>query len=152
DAHRYEHIYSPVAVAETLRHHADDRVGIIVDRNALACDGRIGAESPLPQPLAQDHDALAIRRIFLLREAAPDGRIHAQHAKESRGDSDAPDELRFAAARQIDAGADADRGGDAVERLAMLAPEDKFGFARVPETRVRPLRREPHDALRLRVR
>src|SRR5262249_39067581 len=103
----------------------------------------------LPQPVAQDHDALTVRRIFFPREAATNGRIHAQRAKEIRGDSEARDELRLAAARQIDSGADAGRGGDAVERLAMLAPEDKLVFARAPETRVRPIRREPHDAFRL---
>src|SRR5262249_5052019 len=102
-------------------------------------------------PVAQDHDALAVRRIFLLREASPDGRIYAKYAEEIRGNSDATDELRLTATRQIDAGADAYRGGDAVERLTMLAPEDELGFAGVPETRVRPLRREPHDALRLRI-
>src|SRR5215510_10467840 len=34
----------------------------------------------------------------------------------------------------------------------MLAPEDELRFARVPETRVGPISREPHNALRLRVR
>src|SRR5262249_20012370 len=151
DAHRRQHIDTTVAVAEILRQHADDRIRIVVDRNALAGDGRIGAESPLPQPVAQDHDALAVRRIFLLRETAPDGRIHAQYAEEIRGDSDATDELRLTATRQIDAGADAYRGGDAVERLTMLPPEDELGFAGVPETHVRPIRREPHNPLGLRV-
>src|SRR5262249_23070529 len=142
DAHRDEHVQLPVAVPEILRRHADNRVRIAVDRNALARDRRVDAEAPPPQSVAQNRDALAVRRILLLREAAPDGRIHAEDAEEIRADSGAPDELGLAPARKIDAGADPDRSGDAVERPAMLAPEDELRFARVPETRVGPIRGE----------
>src|SRR5262249_21497597 len=73
DAPGHYHAPLPVAVSETLRRHSYYCVGIAVDRNTLARDGRVGAEAPPPQSVAQNRYALAVRRILLLREAAPNG-------------------------------------------------------------------------------
>ncbi len=45
--------------------HADDFVGLAVQRELAADDRRVAAEAPLPEPFAQHDDVSAVRQIFV---------------------------------------------------------------------------------------
>ena len=87
---------------EALGHDADDRVALAIEHHGLSDYVGVGPE-PLPQSIADNHDALARWRIFFFREAAAQCRIDSQHAEEIDRDFNAGHVLGLIAARQVDA-------------------------------------------------
>ena len=58
--------------------HADDRVGLALDVQRAAEDPRVGIEPPVPEGLADDDDAFALRLILLGQEVTPQRGLHAE--------------------------------------------------------------------------
>src|SRR6185503_278326 len=63
------------------RHHPDDRVLISVERHRLIRETGLIAESPLPQTLAQDHDAMLAKGLFFAGKHAAALGGDAKHAE-----------------------------------------------------------------------
>ena len=68
--------------AEPGGHDADDGPGAAVELYGAADDRGVGAESPLPQTVAEDDDGVALRHFILFRaEGAAEGRAHSQQVE-----------------------------------------------------------------------
>jgi len=64
-----------------LRQHADDRVGIAIEGEALPDHTLIAAEASLPQAIAQHDDARFVWIIIRGDQGPPRGRLDAEHLK-----------------------------------------------------------------------
>ena len=85
---------------ERRRHHANDGELEIVHRDDPPDRGRVAVEAAAPQPVAQDDDAPAVRRVFVGAEVAADRRPHAEGVEKIRRDAHAADPLRAAVGQQ----------------------------------------------------
>src|SRR5438093_11682104 len=63
-------------------HDADDLVRFAGDAEVAADDGGIGAETPLPERVAEYHHARAVRPVLVSGEAPAQHRPHAQNREE----------------------------------------------------------------------
>ncbi len=61
---------TPNRKLEVTGHHADDRVGVAVERQRATDDPRVTAEPILPETVGQHHDPLAAQLVFLRQERA----------------------------------------------------------------------------------
>ena len=68
---------------ELARHHADHLVRRVVQRDRAAHHVGRRAEAPLPQPMADDDDARALR-VFVFGEDPSEQRLHAKDGPEIR--------------------------------------------------------------------
>jgi len=111
-----EHVLAPVVVLRRRRqwdpgfdrpelhagrHHADDRVGLAVDRHRPARRERVRPETALPQAVAEDGDLRRPRRVVAGHEAAAARRADAEHVEEVGGDRGGVHRLRLAGPRQV---------------------------------------------------
>src|ERR1039457_5216054 len=70
--------------AEAFRQDSYHRVGLSVQRDLVAYDGRVLAEAPLPQPIAEDGDIPTILELFPWQEQFENGdrkstRLNSSH-------------------------------------------------------------------------
>ena len=63
------------------RQDAHHGVAGAIERQCLSHHLRISSEAPLPEAMAQHHDALLSRRVIGGQQGATDHRLHAQHLK-----------------------------------------------------------------------
>ncbi len=148
--------------AEARGQDADYRATAAARRDRLADDTLVAAVAPLPELVAQQHDAGAARRFVALDEGSPAQRGHAERVEEVRADRRALHALRAFAAREREEGRR--EAGDRLElralappveevRVGSLAPVELFLRVRLPEVdeprRVfegqRPQERRVHD-------
>src|SRR5215469_16420251 len=66
------------------RHHSDDRVPLTIECDAVVEDRRVCAKSCRPQAIAQDHDMVFTRLLFVGRERAAKCRPNAEHVEVPR--------------------------------------------------------------------
>ena len=83
----------PVRIRKPLRHHADDGEQRAVERDRLADNRRVAAETFAPQAMADHRDPVA-RVGGTLRETGAEHRLHAEHGEEVRRRLDRADPLR----------------------------------------------------------
>ena len=75
-----------VGELEPLRHHADDRVAVVVEGNLLADNPWVAAEASLPKPVAENDDARrALLVILFLNGAAMNRRDLKRREDAGRG-------------------------------------------------------------------
>ena len=100
---RHPQLFAVGGVVEARRHHADDVVGPLVERDLTADHGRIAGEAIAPQPVAENDDLLAPGPVFLGREDAAAFRRHVEDAEEAGGHTRADDALGIAVAGHVEA-------------------------------------------------
>ena len=61
-------------VLEPARHHADDVVAVVVERDASAENRRVAAESPPPECVAENGNPRPVDSIIVRLEVAPERR------------------------------------------------------------------------------
>ena len=106
------------------------------ERDGLADDRRIGAESAAPEAVAEDRDLMLAVDFVLRRERAAEDRLLAQHGEERCGDA-LRAHLLGLGARLAQRERAAGDGGDRTRRPAAAPPVDVV------------LRREAADRLRI---
>src|SRR5262249_24123516 len=127
--HRREQIDAGTE-AESRWHDSDDHHRLVVERHRLAEYLLPAAEPPAPQPIAQNRHALPARRVFRVSESASQRRVDAERAEEILRHAQALYVLRFVTAGEIASRATVARiTGHRLERLALLAPEEKLRLA-----------------------
>src|SRR5262245_36544458 len=84
---------------ELWRHHADDRVGFLVQPESAAQDVGASAEALLPQTIANQGNVRRALFGLLRLEGAPQGGRRSQQLKESRGRLNCARHLGFTIAR-----------------------------------------------------
>jgi hypothetical protein len=110
-----------IAEDESGRHHPDHLVAVVVHQQRASENAGVAAVSPLPQPVADDHDRRA-RAILVVGERTADRRMHAEDDEEILADAAA--EQLFGRPIRRDVGRAAARGGDAGERVLPPLPFD----------------------------
>src|SRR5207253_6045469 len=70
----------------------------VVQIDAASDDLRIGVEPAAPEPIAQDDNAAARGRVFVVAEIAAEGGCDAEHREKVRRDAHSCDALRSFAA------------------------------------------------------
>ena len=124
-----------------------------VQRDGAADDRGIAREAPLPQPVAEEGDAVVADLVLVLGERAADERRHPQHREQIGRHARPVQPLRLALAGQIEVG-DGTQRGDVLEHvIARLEVVD----VRHPDVRARQAalgRGAPdvHEPVRLAVR
>ncbi len=85
-AHQARHpdIDRAIRVGILRRHHPDDGVDIAIERQGLARDFAIAAETPLPQPVADQRDRRAAAFPFRRAEASTQQRARSEHLQKVR--------------------------------------------------------------------
>ncbi|HTW47689.1 MAG TPA: hypothetical protein VMD92_07065 [Acidobacteriaceae bacterium] len=71
-------------VLKLVRHHADHRVAIAIERDGAAYDPAIAAEFSLPKPVAHDRDLRPVISVFGGKKVAAQPGRHTQHAQKAR--------------------------------------------------------------------
>ena len=87
---------------ERRGHHAGDRVGGAVNRQAAPDRGWIAAELPQPQRVADHRDPRLARAVLALDERTPEQRRDAKHGKQPIGHFERDGALRLLAADHRD--------------------------------------------------
>src|SRR5262245_3407210 len=90
-----------VAPTKGRGHHADHHVPPAAERDGPAYDVWIASKSPLPQPVTEYHDVVAVGLIFFRQKVPADLRPRAQHREKTVGDAHAAQPLRIARADQV---------------------------------------------------
>ena len=86
----------------------------------------IGAVATLPERMAQEHHLIAAALVLVRTKRAAEERLHVERVEELGGDHLSHDELRLAAARQREPGADVP--AERVERARLtLEVEEVLG-------------------------
>ena len=90
--HLCGHPHGGVAISEPEggRHHPDDRVGSVVERDGLADEGGIAGQA-LPEVVAQHDNRCRTDRVLALLECSSDRGSHAEHVEQIGGHTKAPD-------------------------------------------------------------
>ncbi len=137
---------------ELRPHYADNRVWHAAERDRLADDRPIAAESPTPQSVTQNRDLLVADLVFIFCEAAD--RRHAQHGQHASGNTSAQQALWLGApADQIEIRDRAHRGDvfeHVVARFIVVDVRHRDVAARQsPARRRRP---DVHEPIRIAVR
>jgi hypothetical protein len=83
ESHRREQLQVATQEREPRRQHADHRVRLGVDRQALADHRRTGAEAPAPQPIGDDHDSMRAPALVVGDESASELRRRAERREEA---------------------------------------------------------------------
>src|ERR1041385_4131801 len=85
------------------RHYARNRVTLTCQSNLATQNARAPAEAPLPQFIAEQHDAMSTKLPFLRRKETADRGRDLQHLKKIRCNICALNSLgRFAGCRKIE--------------------------------------------------
>src|SRR5262249_49349535 len=80
------------ASVEALWRNADDGEIALVEPNRLPDQSRISRESPLPQPVTDDHYRMSPwRAVFIRSEGSSQRRAHGQYTEEIARDQRTPD-------------------------------------------------------------
>src|SRR5437016_4826856 len=66
------------------RHHANHCVGFVVERNALADDPCVTAESPAPQFVAEQHHMIFAVNLFLWKKVASQNGLDVEQSEDVR--------------------------------------------------------------------
>ena len=145
---RQQHVRRAIQ-AERRRQHADDRRRDTVDQHAAADHAGVAIEMPLPERVAQDRRARAVRTILLGAEVATERGRDAECRQQSGVDRPCADEVGLAAAGDVDVlrrefRAEPFDAGDAAEQLVLLRRDRR--------PRMRVVIAEHDQALRLRER
>ena len=85
------------------RHHADDGVSFVVEKNILTDDVGRAAEAGLPQTITEDNSSIRAGPILLRQEGAAQNRLHAEQRKKICAHAVSLDFFRFTAANQVEA-------------------------------------------------
>src|SRR5262245_9190850 len=88
---------------EMRRHHADDRIRLRVERQALPDDPGVAIEAPLPQAMTEHDHALGLRAVFLGGEDAPQSRGDPEQREQACRNTHTLDPLRLATPSQAHA-------------------------------------------------
>jgi hypothetical protein len=118
-----------------------------IDGRRAADDRGITTEGTLPQTVADDEYARRITNVLVLREAAPEQRLHSERRKELLRRANHAHALGSIAARERDVGLRV--RGQRLEAAELSMIVDKVGF------RCQPMRRlmtKRHDAIGVRIR
>jgi hypothetical protein len=86
---------------EIRRHHADHRAEPAVQLDGSAHHRGVAAEAALPQPVAEQRDIVAARKVLLRGERPPEQRPTAQRLEEVGRHLGCGNPLRLRAARQV---------------------------------------------------
>src|SRR5579871_4159332 len=73
-------------IVETLRHYADDRVQVVIQRDVPAYDQWIGVEAPAPQCIAQDRHQWTFEALVGFLEISAQRRCDSQSAEVAGAD------------------------------------------------------------------
>src|SRR5262249_54244143 len=87
---------------EASKHHTDNGPEAAIHLDRVVENPGIGSESPSPEPVGEDHDAVLAWGLFLGNKGATDGRRCADNVKEIRGYVEALDFLWSGGAGQVD--------------------------------------------------
>src|ERR1700677_4949361 len=71
-------------VLESLRHHAEDGIKVVVERDLAPYDGAVAAETPPPQRVAEDHHMGTFETIVGFLEVPSERRRDAQRTEVPR--------------------------------------------------------------------
>jgi hypothetical protein len=150
--HRRPELLFTSGEAEMRGHNADDRVRMIVERQALPNNASIAAEAPLPQAMTEHDYALGVGAVFLLRKDAPQRRRDAEQREQAGRNTYALDPLRLATPGQ--AQARAPEGGDLREDSILIAPvnEIRRRYVVVREAELRRSLPHHHEFVRILIR
>src|ERR1700733_1911394 len=105
------------------RKNADHRAWLTAQCEGAAEDSGIGAETSLPQAMAQYHHLGLPRLIFILGEGAAQGGANTEDGKEGRRDARALQLFRFSRAGQRDGSSETDRGHAFEDGIPILPVE-----------------------------
>ena len=108
---------------ERRREHGDNRVRLAVEEHRAAKDARVAAISTLPERLAEDEGALAVRPILVVVERAPNRQPAAERREELARDGTA--EYAFGLAVTGQHAANHHRDGEILERGLPRAPVEE---------------------------
>jgi hypothetical protein len=81
-------------VGQGVGQHADDLVHFAVDPNLAPDDVGIAGEAPLPEPVADQEDAVVAEDRLVVAESAAEPWLDPQDGKEIVGDAEAAGHLR----------------------------------------------------------
>ena len=105
---------------EARRRNPDDGVGLLIQQDLPADDGRVRSEPPFPQPVADD-DAAVVARLFLVgSEGAALCRCDTQQLEEARRDAVGLHSLGLDVSGE--GGIPALPGGEALHGARLVAP------------------------------
>ena len=93
---------------------------MIVQRDGASDDVRVCPEPPPPEPVAENHDAVAPRSIFAFQERSSNRRRQTHRGQVARRDEDGLDRLRLTRAGQVEG--DAARDGHVLEHVVRVVP------------------------------
>ncbi len=97
---------------------------LFVEQNIFADDRGIGAETALPQPIANDRNLIVANLIFFGDEVAAEDRLDAKQTEEICGSVDAENLFGFIGAGEVvEPGAP---GGELFEGMVLIAPIEKL--------------------------
>ena len=85
-------------IVEALRHNPDNLAASAIDDDFLAHNLWVGAEGALPEPIAENNNAIASLLGLFGQECPADGRIDPENRKQSWRNCSTGDALRIAAA------------------------------------------------------
>jgi hypothetical protein len=118
-------------ILEPFRHHANDRVGLTVQRNPATDDGGIAAESVPPHRMTQDHDFRSARNVFVRGEGASQERMDAHDIEEAGRDVRSEQPFGPARAHEVEAGLETVVGSHVLEDVpAFGAPAHELRHRR----------------------
>ena len=106
---------------ELRAHHAHHGEGFAVQGDRTPDQGRVAAESPLPEPVRQHHDLLVPRDVVRGAERPAERRGDAERVEEVGGDAQAGQPLRRALALAPQDAAPVGEAGDRFEAAALVA-------------------------------
>src|SRR5262249_29331527 len=89
--------------AESFRHHANDRIGQLINLDFSANYTLIRCKGPLPQPVAKHHLALSAGGVVSRQEGAADVRLFVQRLEEVSAYLGAENPSRFTGTAEVEA-------------------------------------------------
>ena len=110
-----------LGIPKALRHHADHRVWLVVERDCRTDDVGTRAEAVLPETVAEDDDLRTAGHVLVLSKGAAEIGPHAQHVEEAGGDVRSGQPLGQSRSREVEAGAEVVVGSGLDEDLARRA-------------------------------
>ena len=103
ECNRYPQLHAVGCVVELRRHHADDIVGTLVQRDLPADNRRVGPKAARPQPMAEHDDLFAARLILFPGEDATERRRQVEDLEEAGSHTSADNPFGVAAIGKIEA-------------------------------------------------
>ena len=125
DGNRLPELRRSSRVIEVARHHPKDGHRRAVDGDGPADDGRVAVEAALPERVTDHDDVVAPGPVLSRREAASQGRTHAQQIEQIPRNGRALDPL--GPLRPDESAARAVIGGDPLEHRVLISPVEEVG-------------------------